>query len=157
MIFEKYRNAALKRIQGAIKNKQIDDDLLFLLQKINVIEDYYTTSSCYGRIVISESTPDNKKKKYKFLGKWHRVVTCQEVISAINMHQPNILFLRLEPLILHIGCRTMAAAGRLLKLCKKVGLKRSGIYQTRPRIMVEIIGVDVLQTPLGKKRAHYCR
>lgn len=57
----------------------------------------------------------------------------------------NILFLRLEPLILHVGCRNIEAAERLLKICRKEGFKRSGIYQTRSRIMVEIIGVDDLQ------------
>lgn len=150
MTFEKYKRSALKSLHIAIEKRLVDGDILFLLEKINAIDDYYTTSSCYGRIVVSESTPDNKKKAYKFLGKWHRIVACEEVMSAINMHRNNLLFLRLEPLILHVGCTSMEAAERLLKVSKNAGFKRSGIYQTRPRIMVEIIGVDVLQVPLGK-------
>jgi len=77
-------------------------------------------------------------------------VTCEEVASAIDAHEKNILFLRLEPLILHVGCRDIEAAERLLKICKKAGLKRSGIYQTRPRIIAEVIGVDCLQMPIGR-------
>lgn len=87
MTFEKYKDAALKSIQSAIEKRLLDDEILFLLQKINAVNDYYTTSSCYGWIVVSESTPDNKKKEYKFLRKWHWIVICEEVISVTNVHK----------------------------------------------------------------------
>lgn len=150
MTFEHYKECAKKSIESAIEDKMIDKEILFLLDKINSLADYYTTSSCYGRIVIAESTIDNKKKSYQFLGKWHRKVTPDEVNYAIGKHKKNILSLRLDPIILHIGCKNMNSANRLLKICQKTGLKRTGIYQIIPRIIIEIIGVDSLQAPLGE-------
>lgn len=150
MKFEDYKDAALLSIEDAAREKTVDEKIVFLLEKINALSDYYTTSSCYGRIVVAESSVDNKKREYKFLGKWHREVTFRDVDAAINKYKRNILFFRLDPVILHVGCRDMDSASRLLKICQRTGLKRSGMYQIKPRIIVEIMGVDALCAPLGK-------
>lgn len=150
MKFEDYKDAALLSIEDAAREKTVDGKIVFLLEKINALSDYYTTSSCYGRIVVAESSVDNKKREYQFLGKWHREVTFRDVDAAINKYKRNILFFRLDPVILHVGCRDMDSASRLLKICQRTGLKRSGTYQVKPRIIVEIMGVDALCAPLGK-------
>lgn len=150
MKFEDYKDAALLSIEDAAREKTVDEKIVFLLEKINALSDYYTTSSCYGRIVVAESSVDNKKREYQFLGKWHREVTFRDVDAAINKYKRNILFFRLDPVILHVGCRDMDSASRLLKICQRTGLKRSGTYQVKPRIIVEIMGVDALCAPLGK-------
>ncbi len=149
MRFEDYKDAALLSIEDAAHEKTVDEKIVFLLEKINALSDYYTTSSCYGRIVVAESSVDNKKREYKFLGKWHREVTFHNVDAAINKYKRNMLFFRLDPVILHVGCRDMDSASRLLKICQRTGLKRSGMYQLKPRIIVEIMGVDALCAPLG--------
>ncbi len=149
MKFEDYKDGALLSIEDAAHEKTVDEKIVFLLEKINALSDYYTTSSCYGRIVVAESSVDNKKREYQFLGKWHREVTFHDVDAAVNKYKRNILFFRLDPVILHVGCRSLDCASRLLKICQRTGLKRSGMYQVKPRIIVEIMGVDALSVPLG--------
>ena len=151
MRFEDYKEVAEKSLEVAVKDKLVDEKIVFLLEKINALSDYYTTSSCFGRIVVAESTPDNKKREYRFLGKWHRCVDFSDLGPAIDEYSKDILFFRVDPVILHVGCRDMDSASRLLKICQKTGLKRSGMYQIKPRIIVEIIGVDALFVPLGRE------
>ncbi len=150
-MFEDYKVAALLSIEDAVSKKMVDEKIVFLLEKINGLCDYYTTSSCYGRIVVAESTADNKKREYRFLGKWHRTVCFSDTDCAIEGYRKNILFLRVDPVILHVGCRDLDSASLLLKICQKTGLKRSGMYQIKPRIIIEIMGVDALFVPIGKE------
>ncbi len=149
-MFDDYKGVALGRLCDAVCGKMVDEKIVFLLDKINALSDYYTTSSCYGRVVVAESTADNKKREYRFLGKWHRKVSFSDVNCAIEGHRKNVLFFRVDPVILHVGCRDLDSASRLLKVCQKTGLKRSGMYQIKPRIIVEIMGVDALYAPIGK-------
>ena len=150
MRFEDYKDTALAHVRDAVSEKMVDEKIVFLLDKINALSDYYTTSSCYGRIVVAESTADNKKREYRFLGKWHRTVSFSDVKCAIEGYRKNVLFVRGDPVILHVGCRDMDSASRLLKVCQSAGLKRSGMYQIEPRIIVEIIGVDAIFAPIGR-------
>ena len=149
-MFEDYKDIALVHVRDAVSGKMVDEKIVFLLEKINALSDYYTTSSCYGRIVVAESTADNKKRDYRFLGKWHRTVSFSDAECAIEGYRENVLFFRVDPVILHVGCRDPDSASRLLKVCQKTGLKRSGMYQIKPRIIVEIMGVDALYAPIGK-------
>ena len=150
-MFEDYKDTALRSLRGAVSGEMVDEKIVFLLRKINALSDYYTTSSCYGRIVVAESTADNKKREYRFLGKWHRTVSFSDVMCAIGDYRNNILFFRVDPVILHVGCKDIDSASRILKVCQMTGLKRSGMYQIKPRIIVEIMGVDALYAPIGKE------
>ena len=50
---------------------------------INKSDDYYTSSSCSGRIVLIELPEIGDKKEAKFLGKWHREILRNELEIAV--------------------------------------------------------------------------
>ncbi|MCK4967452.1 MAG: hypothetical protein KAS12_00225 [Candidatus Aenigmarchaeota archaeon] len=150
-MFENKKKVSLARLDKAKDENLVDKDIMPLVDLINNHPNYYTTSSCLGRIVVAESPENDRKQEYVWLGKWHRKVNLDEVTNAIQKHEKNILWFRMDPLILHICCDTIDNADLLLKCAKTAGLKRSGIVQVNPRIMVEILGVDNVCAPILSK------
>ena len=50
---------------------------------------------------------------------------------------------------MHIVCKNLKDAIKILKLCRKHGLKHSGIISMKKeKIVVEVNGLDYLQVPL---------
>ncbi len=144
------KTPTLRKLETFIEKGEVDKEIIPLLNLINKNQYYYTTSSCSGRVVVAESRPDDNKKEFMFLGKWHRKVKLNEVLEAVKKHEKNILWFRVDPVILHVCCKDMKSADNLLKTAIKSGLKRSGIYQIKPRVMAELIGVDMLSAPIGE-------
>ncbi|NPA38804.1 MAG: hypothetical protein GXN99_03365 [Candidatus Nanohaloarchaeota archaeon] len=149
MNFEHYKKIALKDLQEALERKLVDEPIIPYLNIINSHPSFYTTSSCYGRITVDLVPFKENKKDHKWLGKWHRTVTVEEVEKAITSEKGKITWLKQDSFIIHIGADTIDNALKLLDLARnKAGLKRSGIMQIKPRIMLEIIGLDTLASPL---------
>ncbi|MCK5474184.1 MAG: hypothetical protein KAI53_02155 [Candidatus Aenigmarchaeota archaeon] len=147
-MFQNKKQVALARLDKAINENLVDMDIMPLVDTINNHPFFYTTSSCLGRIVVAESPENDRKQEYVWLGKWHRKVSFDEVKTAILQHTKNTLWFRMDPLILHVCCNTIDDSDQLLKCAKKAGLKRSGVVQIKPRIMAEIMGVDVVCAPV---------
>lgn len=90
----------------------------------------------------------DNKKEHKWLGKWHRKVNKEELMNALEKGKENITYIKQEPFILHIGVKTLKDAEKVLDIARnKLGLKRSGIMHTKPRIMLEIMGLDHVSIP----------
>ena len=143
------RKSALSKLEAAKNADLFDTEMEELVSAINSSDRYYTTSCCSGRIVVSESSPDNRKKSHEWLGKWHRYVSVKEIFCAVDKHKNGVLWLSVEPMILHVACKDMDSASKILKAARSSNLKRSGIYQVEPRIIVELIGVDGFSAPIG--------
>lgn len=126
----------------------MDKDIVQLLKKINSKKDYETTSSCSGRIVLLNS---QKKGESKWLFKSHEPVTVEQIIKTLPEHK--VWFMQ-EPLILHIKCKTLEAADKLLSIANSIGLKKSGITSLK-NILVEIKGAERIETVLEKPSKEY--
>ncbi|MBI5393577.1 hypothetical protein HZA96_06950 [Candidatus Woesearchaeota archaeon] len=61
-----------------------------------------------------------------------------------------IIWLRYEPLILHVCAKTIEDAEQFLNIARSVGFKRGGITSAKKRIMIEVNGVDRLDAPIGE-------
>jgi len=137
--------------QDKSKKGEVDELVISLIDKINSFEDYFTTSSCSGRIMIIK--PSKVKKDVEWLFSSHNKVEPELLIKKIHdfvNKSKEPLWFKIEGFILHIACRDMESADKLLKLVKKIGLKRSGIVSTSHKIMVEIISSEILETPISK-------
>jgi len=133
------------------KKGEVDELVITLIAKINSFEDYFTTSSCSGRIMIIK--PSGVKKDVEWLFSSHNEVEPELLIKKIHdfaNKSKEQLWFKIEGFILHIACRDMESADKLLKLVKKIGLKRSGIVSTSHKVMVEIISSEILETPISK-------
>ncbi|RLF92142.1 hypothetical protein DRN82_00495, partial [Thermococci archaeon] len=52
--FERAKKEALMSLEIALRRGEVDEDIIPLLEKINSMENYFTTSSCSGRISVME-------------------------------------------------------------------------------------------------------
>lgn len=144
------KEKAVSRWKEAKKKGEIDSKITEFVELLNDTESYYTTSSCSGRIVVCQ-TDENDKESFKFLGKWHRKVDLDEIRDSLVSDNKGKTWIKMEPFIFHICSDTVQDASRIVRTAKSIGLKSSGIFQTRKRVMFQIIGEEWLSTPVGQQ------
>ncbi|WP_297435975.1 hypothetical protein [Thermococcus sp.] len=149
--FDEQKARAMEGLRRALAENKVDGDIIPLLEEINSLENYFTTSSCSGRISVMEMPQFGDKLNSVWLGKWHREVTVEEVMEAIGRHRSGQLWFLVRSPILHIGARTMDDAVRLLNLAIGLGFKYSNIKSVSHRkLLVEIRSTERMDVPLGE-------
>jgi len=124
----------------------IDEPILGLIDRINQLQDYFTTSSCFGRIVLLKMYGE-KKNQSEWIYKSHAPVSAGELWQILNGLKGRFkVWLKFEPFILHVRCRSLEATIRILGLARDNGLKKSGIIAATSSFVVEIEGTDKLET-----------
>lgn len=131
------------------KKKAIDKDIKPLIDLINSLKDYYTTSSCSGRILLIEKKSD-KKQDARFAFAEHKTANFKEIKESLKKLPKNDLWLKQESIIMHICCRNLEAAEKLLKIVRDLGIKRAGIININKRIIIEIIGTEAMETIIAR-------
>ena len=128
----------------------VDVGISELVELLNSQPSYYTTSSCAGRITVLRE--GRKKADRAIVRVWHEPIRTRvelpQLLSLSRQREHRSLWFRFEPAILHVACRDLAAAQRLIKLCRLAGLKKSGIMEFGRRIIVEIVGPEHIEAPL---------
>lgn len=141
-----------------------DSHIVRLCETINLKENYYTTSSCSGRIIImidqDKKAPglfefvshekvefDNLKKEISKIKEESKFKSKQNQRFSIC---PNFKKFKQEPPILHVACKTLEDAENLLKKAQLAGWKRSGIISLGKNIVVELISTEKIEFPLFK-------
>lgn len=150
--FDNAKIATLKNLESGFDKSRkgsVDEPIKKLLDAINNLDNYYTTSSCSGRIMITNSSIKGKKHENKWYFTSHEVVdykTIDNLWRLINVIDDE-LWLRMDAAILHVACRTLKDAHKLLILAKKVGFKRGGMISVKRKI-VELISTEHVEMPL---------
>jgi len=144
------RNKALSSLQNAIMKGEVDEKALPIIEKINSMADFFTTSSCSGRIVIMEIPSFGRKREAKNLGKWHRKVKIEEIREALSKASKGEIWFFVQSPIFHVSTVSMENAKKLLDLAIQSGFKNSSIKTLNGRIVVEILGTERIDAPLGK-------
>jgi len=150
------KKSALSKLEKAKLENQVDKGILPILNIINKSDKYYTSSSCYGRIVLLEIPNIGNKKEAIFLGKWHRTINIDELLLASNNSKKGQIWLLSQSPIIHITSKTIKSADRLLKLAIACGFKNSGLKSIIKRIIVEICSTERLDLPIGNDRSIFC-
>jgi tRNA wybutosine-synthesizing protein 3 len=152
MGYTEQKKKAINDLLAAEKVGDLDMELKPLLDEINRLPDYYTTSSCSGRVVLMMDL--GSKGLDKFTGKWHRKVTAEEVQAQIKPCE-GVVWFRYESPILHVMAKTHNKAGEFLHISREAGFKRSGIQTLKEeRILIEVLSTERIDAPVmadGKK------
>ena len=154
--FLENKKNALQKLDKARNEGKADLDILPVLDIINSSDDYFTSSSCYGRIVLLELPVIGDKKNAKFIGKWHRTINSDEVISSLEKTDKGQLWLLAQSSIIHIGAKTNESADKLLKIAYSCGFKHSGFKSLENRYIIEICSTERLDAPVGKDGKLFC-
>jgi len=150
------KKSALEKLTKAISANQVDSGILPILDIINNSDKYYTTSSCFGRIVILEIPTIGNKKEAKSLGKWHRTIEINELLSATKNAKDGQLWILSQSPIIHIAASSYNAAEKILKTAISCGFKNSGLKSLGRRIVIEILSTERLDAPIGKNGKLFC-
>ncbi len=152
--FTKEKNDFLKK-EDKSKKGSIDKDAIKVVKLINSKKDFYTTSSCAGRIVLLEMKSKKKNECNWILSK-HGTINYNEIIKTIKNNQENRIkyevWFKQQPLILHIACRNLNYASKLLDKTRKI-FRRAGIIAlSSKKVVLEIIGDERLETIVADEK-----
>lgn len=137
-------------LKAARSNGKADNDELGVLDLINHYESLYTTSSCLGRTCVLETKKEHDKLGSRWLDKWHREITSEEIIEALRKNEKGVAYLQTECPILHVVSKDLEGAKSLLNIALESGFKRSGIHGlNEDRILIEVCSTETLEAPLA--------
>ncbi|MEM3146584.1 MAG: hypothetical protein QXY94_03445 [Archaeoglobaceae archaeon] len=145
--WEDYKRRRLETLEKEIREGKIDEDILPLLEIINSFEPYVTLSSCSGRIAVIDLEEFGKKLNSKFLGKWHRFVSFEEVLESAKNCKRQGWFIQFPPIV-HVACKNLCSAEKLLAIANAAGFRRSGVISFR-NLVVEIASLERIETPIA--------
>jgi len=122
-----------------------------LIHAINEHTDYVTTSSCSGRIALFAEPNQDKKSTTKGIGRWlfvkHGEASADEIATGLKQAETSdCVYLRHEPFVMHVQCRSLDSAQTLLQACLGCGFRESGMIVGRKKIMVGIRTTSTILT-----------
>jgi len=127
-----------------------DEKIKGLCEKINKSKNYYTTSSCAGRIVLIKAL--DEKTEDVFLFRTHDKISFDELKKALNnIKYPGLVEFQQTTCILHVACNSLNNAQNLVNKAKIAGWKRSGIMGGK-RNMVELHSTESISFPIMENR-----
>jgi len=145
MDFQNNKKTFLAKLDKS-KKGDIDELLLPLIQQINSQNNYFTTSSCSGRVVIWNGS--GKKNETTWLKVSHSLIDYSFFDDLKNEH--GLVWLRVEPFILHVCCRDLDSANKFLSQAKSL-FKKSSLLSISNKIIVEVKGSELIELPLLKE------
>jgi tRNA wybutosine-synthesizing protein 3 len=146
MDFDNDKKNALTKLDKSTKGS-IDKPIIPILDAINSMADYYTTSSCSGRIMIMEPS---EERHVDWLYVTHGKITTEDV----KKHMTPSSWIKQTGIILHIACRTLEAAEKMLKGLRDAGFKRTGIISTK-KCIIELLSTESMAAPLKNATDDY--
>ena len=150
--------------------QSIDTHALPLVELINGLDDFVTTSSCSGRssIIVSNPKKDQQLEKgsaWLFIShdlvsvdneKFYYELTdlfpshCHEGALPADLDDSRMIYFKFEPFIVHIEARDLPAGQRLLSCALQAGYRNSGlVLSASDRVMVGVRHTMKLDVPIG--------
>lgn len=150
MQFNNQKKTFLKKLDKS-KKGEIDKPIKSLIKLINKSNNYYTTSSCSGRIVLL-AKKQGEKQGAKWLLSTHKKTNLKQIKSALKTIPKQNVYFRFEPLILHVAADSIENAQKLVNKARDIGFKRTGIQSTKNKIIIEIASTEILNTIIAKNK-----
>ncbi|MFP4523552.1 MAG: tRNA wybutosine-synthesizing 3 family protein [Candidatus Woesearchaeota archaeon] len=154
MNFDEQKQKYLDALYKPDKSKKggVDKRVSTLIDEINKHPDYYTTSSCSGRISLFTCQDFTKKYTADWLVVSHEKISYEQLEPFLHTTLPkqNVWF-KQESFILHICARTLEKAKELLVFAQLNGYKHTGIIAMGKRFIIELNGTQKIATPIVRK------
>lgn len=152
--FDRSKESTIKKLDVEDKSKKgsTDIDAKPIINLLNTKRNYYTTSSCSGRISLFREAKSKKKHESDWLFVKHGEITKKEILNALKEIPEDTLWFRQESPIFHVACRDLNSANDLLNLCRSLGFKHSGIIGISRRVMLEIIFNEKIACPIAQRK-----
>ena len=152
MNFEKEKKEFLTKKDKSRKGK-IDKKIRKLVDKINSLDDFYTTSSCSGRILLLAHDKSGRKDKIEWLFSNHDKINFNKIKNSLDRLPKNDVWFRLQPAILHVACKNSEKTRKFLNLARDIGFRRSGIISLgKSKLILELISTEKIETIISKNK-----
>ena len=129
-----------------------DDHIVELCDTINSSSDYFTTSSCSGRITLVDDR--GKKSKDVFLFRSHGKIEFDELkkglLDAVAKVSEGVVMFKQEPCLVVVSCRDKESQWELFSHARNNGWKKSGILSVDRKLLVELMSSERLEFPVIK-------
>eukprot|EP00057_Strongylocentrotus_purpuratus_P004856 XP_003729633.1 PREDICTED: tRNA wybutosine-synthesizing protein 3 homolog [Strongylocentrotus purpuratus] len=128
----------------------------FIISLVEIINSYFTTSSCSGRIILFSESLDEysvRKKGCRWLFVSHESASTADIISALDLEETKgEAVFKFEPFVLHVQCETTEHARKMHQAAVASGFRNSGItIGNGGKIMAAIRSTHGLEVPLTKE------
>ncbi len=155
--FNQNKKKIFEKLKIAKKEKLVDKGIIPIIDIINENKKYYTTSSCFGRIVLLEIPDLGDKRNAVFLGKWHRKIKPEDVFLSLEKSsgKGQLWFLAQSPII-HVHSINIKSADELVKIAVNCGFKHSSFKTINKNIIVEIVSTERIDAPIGLNGELFC-
>ena len=152
MNFEKEKKEFLAK-KDKSKKGSIDIKIKRLVDKINSLPDFYTTSSCSGRILLLAIPSSNKKNEVEYLFRSHKKIGYNEIKKILKSKKElkNDVWFKVQPAIIHVACNDIKNTKKILNIARDIGFRRSGIISVgKNKIIMELISTERIDAIVGK-------
>ena len=140
--------ALAKKDKSSIQ--EVDKPIKNLCDKINKKDNYFTTSSCSGRIVLIKD--EIKKKQGLFLFKTHEKINFkelkEEIKKASNKVKKGMVMFKQEPCLVVVSCRNKNNQWNLFSKARNNGWKKSGILSIDKKLLIELMSTENISFPV---------
>uniref|UniRef100_H0X542 tRNA wybutosine-synthesizing protein 3 homolog n=2 Tax=Otolemur garnettii TaxID=30611 RepID=H0X542_OTOGA len=151
--FRRWKAQCLSKADLSRKGS-VDEDVVELVQLLNAQEQFFTTSSCAGRILILDGGINGfeiQKKNCCWLLVTHKPCVKDDVIVALKKANGDAV-LKFEPFVLHVQCRQLQDAQILHSVAVDSGFRNSGItVGKRGKTVLAVRSTHGLEVPLSHK------
>lgn len=151
--FDRDKERALSGVDLSRKGS-IDEKIHALVALLNTSTDFFTTSSCSGRIIIFDDSKKGgdtsvKKKGCKWLYTTHDEAEYDAAIAGLQFLNGDSVF-KFEPFVLHVQCKSLSSAQSMLSCAVASGFRNSGIsLGNKGKIIVAVRSTHGLEVPLS--------
>ncbi|MFH1358849.1 MAG: hypothetical protein ABIH37_03115 [archaeon] len=137
-----------KKDKSSIKG--IDEPISRLCEEINKKKEYFTTSSCSGRVVLIKD--DVKKKPGLFLFRTHDEINLKEIKQALDElikdKVKGVVLFKQEPCLIVVSCKDKDSQWKLFSKARNNGWKKSGILSVDKKMLVELMSTENISFPI---------
>uniref|UniRef100_A0A3B3ZPL2 tRNA wybutosine-synthesizing protein 3 homolog n=1 Tax=Periophthalmus magnuspinnatus TaxID=409849 RepID=A0A3B3ZPL2_9GOBI len=145
--FERWKRQSEQRMDQS-KKGGVDEDIAGLVRLLNGTEQYFTTSSCSGRVILIDGvqSSDVQKQNCQWLFVSHQKCTTEQL--AVDRSSGDAV-LKFEPFVLHVQCRRLYDAQLLHSVAINSGFRNSGLTVGKTgKIISAIRSTHGLEVPL---------
>lgn len=151
MSFDTDKKRYLDKLGAPDNSKKggVDEAIWPLLNTINAREEYYTTSSCAGRISLIIEPESGKKHDTNWHYVTHDEAKWKDVQKKLQDLPEETVWFKLEAAILHVVARDEQSANELLIIARECGFKHSGLLGTNKRYILELFDDERIDVPIA--------
>lgn len=151
--FSRWKQQCLGKLDPS-KKGSVDEDIQHVVSLLNSCDEYFTTSSCSGRVILIDGAPESsdvQKENCVWLFVSHKKCTPSDLLSGLARASGDAV-LKFEPFVLHVQCRRLDDAQLMHSVAVNSGFRNSGLTVGKTgKIITAVRSTHGLEVPLSRE------